>query len=376
MEPVGISIGAVGLISLLSTCVECFEYIDAAKTCGRDLELLTTKFAIEKARLLIWGESVGLCFMNPTAANKVESTHVRPIVEQILNCIHMLLEDTNALTARYGLKPTYGDVSSSSLAVTASPESAQSVGLPLRLKASYLQFVSRITQNHKNTSTTKKTRWAVRDRNKFMNLVEDIRQLINGLEAITDSVDMAAKRATLVNEELRTIEDPEDLRLIAEASAGSNKQWSDAASVALEASVCAVSCYGRIRDWVSAIPDPRTDTFVDYARSVTAESNEPGLCTAESAQLDHLLSQLPKPEDSAPELVATGIGVRSELSTPDPSEISASNRYLLAENTSKAMAHELTLRQFPHGLSARPISSRKYSVGSDSVFPHESASVR
>ena len=119
MEPVSISIGAVGLVTLLTTCVECFEYIDAAKSCGRDMELLTTKFAIEKARLLIWGESVGI-LSTPAGNTKVESPHVRPIVEQILNCIRMLFEDTNALTARYGLKPV--EDSASSLALTGRPE--------------------------------------------------------------------------------------------------------------------------------------------------------------------------------------------------------------------------------------------------------------
>ncbi|KAI4221581.1 MAG: hypothetical protein L6R36_006801, partial [Xanthoria steineri] len=102
MEPVSLSIGAVGLMALLKTCVECFEYIDAAKTYGRNLELLTTKFAVEQARLLIWGESVGISSTNPTANNRVETPHVRPVVEQILNCIRMLFEDTNALTVRYG----------------------------------------------------------------------------------------------------------------------------------------------------------------------------------------------------------------------------------------------------------------------------------
>ncbi|KAL8848996.1 MAG: hypothetical protein Q9221_006027 [Calogaya cf. arnoldii] len=69
-----------------------------------------------------------------------------------------------------------------------------------------------------------------------MNLVEDIYQFINGLEAITDSVEIAIKRAALVRVELSTVEDPEDLVLITEACADGNQQWSDAASIALGAS--------------------------------------------------------------------------------------------------------------------------------------------
>ncbi|KAI4274932.1 MAG: hypothetical protein LQ337_003572 [Flavoplaca oasis] len=255
MEPVSVSIGAVGLVALLTTCVECFEYIDAAKSCGRDLELLTTKFAIEKARLLIWAESVGISSTNTSGNTKVESSHVRPIVEQILNCIRMLFEDTNALTARYGLKP-------------AEPSgTTQSIALPLRLKTSYLRFKSRIDQTQKQTSTMKKTKWAIRDKGKFTSFVTDIHQFINGLEAITNSVEMATKRAALIREELSTVEDPEDLKLIAEACEDGNQQWSDAASEALGASVCGESNYERIREWMSANSDVQMSTIVDYAES-------------------------------------------------------------------------------------------------------------
>ncbi|KAL9024938.1 MAG: hypothetical protein Q9180_007768 [Flavoplaca navasiana] len=265
MEPVSLSIGAVGLVTLLTTCVECFEYIDAAKSCGRDLELLTTKFAIEKARLLIWGESVGiLSSTTNTTTSKVESSPVRPVVEQILNCIRLRFEDTNALTTRYGLKPA--EENASSLALTGR-SGTQSIGLPLRLKASYIRFKSRIDQTQKQTSTTKKTKWAIRDKQKFINFVEDIHQFINGLEAITDSVDMATKRAALVREELSTVEDPEDLRLIAEACENGNQQWSDAASIALGASVCGESNYERIREWMSANSDVQMSTVVDYVES-------------------------------------------------------------------------------------------------------------
>ncbi|KAL9025982.1 MAG: hypothetical protein Q9180_007561 [Flavoplaca navasiana] len=265
MEPFSLSIGAVGLVALLTTCVECFEYIDAAKSCGRDLELLTTKFAIEKARLLIWGESVGiLSSTTTTTTSKVESSPVRPVVEQILNCIRLRFEDTNALTARYGLKPA--EDNAFSLALTG-PSGTESIALSLRLKASYNRFKSRIDQNQKQTSTTKKTKWAIRDKEKFTSFVEDIHQLINGLEAITDSIQMATKRAALIREELSTVEDPEDLQLIAEACEDGNQQWSDAASIALGASVCGASNYERIREWMSANSDVQLSTVVDYEES-------------------------------------------------------------------------------------------------------------
>lgn len=144
MEPASLTVGTVTLVSLLTTCVECFEYIDTAKSCGRDLELLKTKFAVEKARLLIWGDSVGLSSTNTARCNTIEAPRFRPIVEQILDCIRLLFDDTDALATRYGLKPTSNDAS---LSITANASDHQ--GLPLRLKASYGRFRSRIEDNHK-----------------------------------------------------------------------------------------------------------------------------------------------------------------------------------------------------------------------------------
>lgn len=258
MEAASLTVGTVTLVSLLTTCVECFEYIDAAKSCGRDLELLKTKFAVEKARLLIWGDSVGLSSTNTARCNTIEAPRLRPIVEQILDCIRLLFDDTDALATRYGLKPTSNDAS---LSITANASDHQ--GLPLRLKASYGRFRSRIEDNHKRTIASRKTRWAIRDKQKFANLVEEIHQFIDGLEALTDSVEMGCRRAALIREELSTVEDPEDLRLIAEASAGRNVQGSDAASVALGASVCETSGHYQIRDWMSAVSDSRWSNVVE-----------------------------------------------------------------------------------------------------------------
>ena len=78
---------------------------------------------------------------------------------------------------------------------------------------------------------------------------------------------MATRRAAFIREELSTVEDPEDLKLITEACADGNQQWSDAASIALGASVCGASNYERIREWMSANSDAQMSTIVDYAES-------------------------------------------------------------------------------------------------------------
>ncbi|KAL8728271.1 MAG: hypothetical protein Q9166_005512 [cf. Caloplaca sp. 2 TL-2023] len=202
----------------------------------------------------------------------VESAHVRPIVEQIQNCIRLLFDDSNVLTARYGLRPTSNDTT----AITGLSQGSQ--GLSLRLQSSYVRFRSRIEQNHDQTGTSKKVRWAILDRQKFVSLVEDTHQFIDGLEAVTESLERATKRVNLISEELSTLEDPEDLKLIAEASAEGSQQWSDAASVTLGASIGGASGYDRIRDWMSDVSDIRKSRVADY------DGSEPSLESPEAGE--------------------------------------------------------------------------------------------
>ncbi|KAL8783561.1 MAG: hypothetical protein Q9213_004551 [Squamulea squamosa] len=113
----------------------------------------------------------------------------------------------------------------------------------------------------------KQCRWAIRDKQKFASLVEGIHQFINRLEAFTESVEMSTRRRMLIREELITTEHHEDLRLIEEASEGSNEEWSDAASVAFGASVDRLSQNGHIRDWMSTVSDFKKSKHTDHAES-------------------------------------------------------------------------------------------------------------
>ncbi|KAL8781757.1 MAG: hypothetical protein Q9213_005866 [Squamulea squamosa] len=95
-------------------------------------------------------------------------------------------------------------------------------------------------------------------------------------------------------------------------------------------------------------------------------------------------AELPSPDPLRPELESPGFGlIRSELSTPEPSELSTSDRNLVPELTSGETAHELTSREI-HELSSstkrnsrtRPPAYRNSSVNSDMISPQDSSSVR
>ncbi|KAE9368829.1 hypothetical protein N431DRAFT_561166 [Stipitochalara longipes BDJ] len=230
MEPVGFSIGVVALASLFTTCVECFDYIDAAQSYGRDSELLATKFDIVKSRFLIWGDAIGLL---RDGNNSIESPSVRlsqPVIERILNCIHLLFTDTDALMSRYGLKPAPSTPPSA-------PTELQRLGTSnsmARFRVSFSAFKSRISKSQARISIGKASRWAIHDRGKFEGLIDDLHHFIDGLEKITTSPDMLSRRTQLIYDEVTSMQREHSLNVLLEATAEQYPDWFDAASDVLE----------------------------------------------------------------------------------------------------------------------------------------------
>jgi hypothetical protein len=64
MDATGLAIGAVTLISLLKTIVQVSDSIDASKHYGNDSEILSIKLGIERVRLTMWSEKLGLTDVN------------------------------------------------------------------------------------------------------------------------------------------------------------------------------------------------------------------------------------------------------------------------------------------------------------------------
>jgi Prion-inhibition and propagation len=104
MEVAGLVLGAARLAGLFSACLDCFALIDSGHTHGRDLEILLTKLDVEKTRLLQWGDAVGLLSSYPRSRNTLlDVDHTRSMIERVLNCIFMLLTDTDKLRSKYGM---------------------------------------------------------------------------------------------------------------------------------------------------------------------------------------------------------------------------------------------------------------------------------
>lgn len=60
MEAAGLTLGVVGLASLFSTCMECFDYIQLSRTFGKDYGKCLLRLHAAKLRFSRWGETTGV----------------------------------------------------------------------------------------------------------------------------------------------------------------------------------------------------------------------------------------------------------------------------------------------------------------------------
>jgi hypothetical protein len=105
------------LIPLFKACTQLFDLVGAGRTCGTDFELLSTMLDIERVRLCLWGQRVGLVAysydQSPLDTNlarttmeldaRLEDRRVAGAVSDVLACVNCIFENSEALK-QYGLQ--------------------------------------------------------------------------------------------------------------------------------------------------------------------------------------------------------------------------------------------------------------------------------
>jgi Prion-inhibition and propagation len=229
LEVVGLTASAVALAALFSTCIECFEYFRAGQSLEPDLDTVLAKLDIEKTRLLIWGNHIGI--LNATT----EGRHAALQNEQILGSLRSCLKQIESLlssTEQLGLK--YGMRDAGPTERTRSPTPVLSKNGMGIFRASCVRFLAQIPSKSNRPGLATRTKWAIVDKTRFQGLVHDLKDFIDGLNQILpvdrhiqDQIAMA---------DIESITDLGGLRLIQEASEHSYPAWSSKASEVIEAS--------------------------------------------------------------------------------------------------------------------------------------------
>jgi Prion-inhibition and propagation len=178
VEP--LSAGLIGLASLFSSCVECFSYIEAGRSLPAHLQTLAVKLDLKKAQLLIWGNAAGVLKTEVAERHpRLDEAATFKLVEKALVEIKSLLSDADALRAQYGLDY---DVN------TATPTgkdsdfhhdiSSNSMGM---FRMSWRRFCAKFSPDRPGISISKKTKWAILDKDKFEDLLDLLSNFLDDL---------------------------------------------------------------------------------------------------------------------------------------------------------------------------------------------------
>ena len=233
MEALGLGVGLVGLAGLFSTCVDCLHLVQHGRYMGKEYLLLETKFANQRVRLITWGRACGL--MDEQGYDlRLEEEEARLCIENTLTHIVMLFKDESKIRKKYGLRQDHPMPKGLAKAhpILRAPIAWTSSSTTF-LSQKFGEFKSRLANTQKQASYAALARWAIEDKEKFMELVQHLKDLIDDLESLTRYLDVQERQRDAIHHEIESVTDITTLETIEEARMGRIDAVSDAASLRL-----------------------------------------------------------------------------------------------------------------------------------------------
>ncbi|KAJ9602482.1 hypothetical protein H2200_013025 [Cladophialophora chaetospira] len=263
-EAAGLALGVVALAGVFKDCIDLFSYIEAARELGSDFKLLETRLDVEKTLLLQWAERVGL--VSGERDQRLCDAKTQPAVNAILESMRLLLGESEELQNRYGLS-----LEGQAMAKTHQPRlhvkesTSEDKRLGDRRRQRFLRAFGDLTvhdndyRQFRKTPTINKIRWAIRDKDKFEDLVQKLSDFVAKLNALVPH--QQKENVQMVKEDIRSIANSVRLEVLG-AATGRRDLVADEAAKALDD-----SCRRRILDaiWYRKMDDRRNDVSTPFA---------------------------------------------------------------------------------------------------------------
>ena len=176
-EVTGLVFGAVSLATLFSTCAQLFDCFELGRSYRYDYELACTKLDLLKTRLSNCGHELNIQrgAYESVAHSKRWTAEEEDIVGRSLAGIEHILGNTSLLEEKYRLVPS----------------SKRSLGIhSLNSRTEGASYQQNISSTSKFTSSRlsllrRRTIWAIHDKAKFDDLIDDLSFMMSNLEKVT-----------------------------------------------------------------------------------------------------------------------------------------------------------------------------------------------
>jgi hypothetical protein len=174
-DPVGTTLGALGLRGLMTVCLDCFDRVQP---------LLGNFFHFERQfsalciRLFAWAMACG--FMNACGyGTRLDNPARKRLVQNQFNCISRLSLNTNKIVTTYQLRERYDSQRSNTMGPNA-----------LFINDSMHLFLKRIMDIGRDGNFSGAFFWALEDKKDFQDLLKCSKECIEELESVAKNLDL------------------------------------------------------------------------------------------------------------------------------------------------------------------------------------------
>ncbi|KAM0809736.1 putative Prion-inhibition and propagation HeLo domain-containing protein [Seiridium cardinale] len=208
-EAAGLAFGVNGLAGLYSACIECFDAVQQGRHLGQDYGILEAMLNNQGLRLLAWGNACGLLDISVDELRRMTNEGVCASIENTLRHIFLLFENGKQVQGKYGLRKCPDGVKPYDL------QGDATVPVILRPAKPATSTYDRMIQTaredaravRRGNGLTGLAKWAIEDRTKFKDLVQNIKDLIEDLETLTASFGIMHRQQQIIRGHVETIEE-------------------------------------------------------------------------------------------------------------------------------------------------------------------------
>ncbi|KAI9705324.1 MAG: hypothetical protein M1820_005154 [Bogoriella megaspora] len=185
-EPVGMALGGLGIMGLLTVCLDCFDFMHSGNSLGKDFVILEGQLSGFRIRLFAWSKALG--FMNPDGYDpRIDHPNWKP-------CKKYDLEE-RLWQHRF------------------SPGSSNAHFIEESLK----DFLQRAKDTKRRNGLVGGFWWALKDKKNFTELLQRLKECIEALELVTKNLDLFESQRRLIEHEISSISDVETLESLVAA---------------------------------------------------------------------------------------------------------------------------------------------------------------
>lgn len=204
-ETFGIVTGAASIASLLTTCVEVFQYIQIDKASARDHEQSCIQLSFLQLRLTRWGTAAGVYQDRKFNDPAISDPDLKLVKDTLSQLLHLFDESKRMLKITTSAQPP-----DSSVAVLHNANTKQQA-LTAVFDTNQTIVTDREKYNRRAPSLRKRVCWVLYEKSNLLELIGGISKLVEELEKL---VPAEGNRKQLASEEISRLQDVTERKLL------------------------------------------------------------------------------------------------------------------------------------------------------------------